>query len=171
MKTQDLTTEYIKDASLSIVEINNVKTVAVDLKLLVANQGFSTCDDIIVIDAVKKGFAFRYKHVDGIPDLGTDTEMHVTCSFDLPAGWKNGDSIKIISFNENDSTIFHQYQPYFVERVNDDDCDDSNFQFLNFNNEWNARNPLMKVITYIDGTEKSFDAPRLTKKGIILSLQ
>ncbi|MFP9112722.1 hypothetical protein ACLI1A_02195 [Flavobacterium sp. RHBU_3] len=139
-----------------------------------------------------KGIAYRYYDiVNNTADNGTGYPMTVTFELDNTYKWKVGDSVRIMSLNEDTQTNFDNLSTYFTQRLEylqDGVCTQEDLEEINF--QWNSRaaNANAPVINYpelysgsptagnyaIDDSIKvvaepaAHVQPRLTKKDTML---
>lgn len=156
-----------------------------DIWLTVDNTDFRYASNFLDIKTASgyKGIAFQYFNtVNNAPDSGRGTvPMHVVFDFNNGDNWQVNDTIRVMSLNEEDKTVFEGLKPYFVERMGYFRNDPSTLpELITFNNVWNSKNPTNPV--YVPDSLQvaaknhksdgniSIMTPRITKDGGILSL-
>ena len=156
-----------------------------DIWMNVSNAEFKYADDFLLLQTPEnfKGIAFQYFNtVNNTPDTGLpSTPMNVVFECNNPNNWQVNDTIRIMSLNEKEHTVFEGLKPYFEERVKKFQNRPITLQELkDFNDEWNRLHPNNHVTTAeapneqenysTGGEEYRIMTPRLTKDGSMLSI-
>jgi hypothetical protein len=160
-----------------------------DLLLNVPNTDFKYANSYMSLQTTPgnfKGLAFRYfDTVHNDPDNGGTTQMHVVFNFANDKNWAVNDLIRVMSFDEDQQTVFQALKPYFEQRMSTFQNNPiTAAQLSSFNATWNAAhttNPVTtgpSVSSSAEPAKKGPDgkpvkmifSPRLTRDDSILSL-
>lgn len=155
-------------------------TIYANLTMYVASSNFKYANNYMPLQTGNYGgLALRYYDtVNNAPDNGPwNVPLTIQFTFPNTKNWQVNDNIRVMSLDEETQSVFTGLQPYFLARMAAfRDIPVTNPQLVNFNNQWNAGNPLNPVTTGTPNTKegdtevKGF-IPRLTKDDTVLSLK
>lgn len=116
-----------------------------DITVYVSNNDFRYAEDFMAMQTTGnyKGIAFRYYDpVNNEPDNGNPTiPMRVAFDFDNKDNWRINDSVRVMSFNEEEHAVFTGLKTYFLERMSAFQNNPITYsQLVSFNQAWNANN-------------------------------
>lgn len=171
-KTTAATTSQAITGTLTLDEATGI--IFANLTINVPNTDFKSDNDFMVLETASKykGISFRYHDdVKNSDDDGNGTvPMQVSFSFKNDNSWAENDSIRVMSFNDEDHNIFTGLKPYFEQRMEHFKNSTTTYSALVlFNEEWNIANPNNPVVPGDKATKRNF-LPRITRDDSILML-
>lgn len=156
-----------------------------DIWMDVASAEFKYAEDFMVLQTPDnyKGIVFQYfNNKNNEPDGGNPAvPMHIVFDCENTNSWKVDDTVRIMSLNEKEHTVFEGLKPYFEERMSKFKNKSTTLaDLITFNDEWNRLHPNNHVNTVESINQHESDStdnegfrimtPRLTKDGSMLSI-
>jgi hypothetical protein len=172
VKNYPLNGEYISGQ----IKIDASDKVTAHIEIMVRDQNFKVYTYKIINYKGYKAIAIQYKH--STDNNQYDDDVNYSMEYDLSVDntfvdddnnnikWKSGDKIRVIPINDEYSNVHENLKDYYRNRMAYFENETANPYLLEaFNTDWNYRNPLNKVKTFME------KKPRLAKGDIILGIQ